>query len=70
MRTPTNRRDFMRLGALATGFQEYKGRAESLPVSSETSRLVSVKGMLTVPTGPGLGVTIEPSFAAKAVRLA
>jgi L-alanine-DL-glutamate epimerase-like enolase superfamily enzyme len=48
-------------------FQEYKGRDQSLPVSSETSPLVSVKGMLKVPTGPGLGVTIDPAFA-KAAR--
>jgi L-alanine-DL-glutamate epimerase-like enolase superfamily enzyme len=50
-------------------FQEYKGRDQSLPVSSDTSPLVSVKGMLTVPTGPGLGVTIDPSFVNKAIRL-
>ena len=50
-------------------FQEYKGRDQSLPVSSETSPLTSVKGMMTVPTGPGLGVTIDPSFVNKAVRL-
>ncbi len=43
-------------------FQEYKGRDRSLPVSSDTSTLVSVKGMLTVPTGPGLGITIDPAF--------
>jgi L-alanine-DL-glutamate epimerase-like enolase superfamily enzyme len=47
-------------------FQEYKGRDEGLPVSSETSPLVSVKGLLKVPTGPGLGVTIDPSFVNKA----
>lgn len=50
-------------------FQEYKGRDRSLPVSSETSPLVSVNGLLTVPTGPGLGVTIEPSFVQKAAQL-
>ena len=50
-------------------FQEYKGRDRSLPVSSETSPLVSVKGMLKVPTGPGLGVTIDPEFVGKAERL-
>jgi L-alanine-DL-glutamate epimerase-like enolase superfamily enzyme len=48
-------------------FQEYKGRDEGLPVSSDTSPLVSVKGLLRVPTGPGLGVTIDPSFVKKAV---
>jgi L-alanine-DL-glutamate epimerase-like enolase superfamily enzyme len=43
-------------------FQEYKGRDESLPVSSDTSTLLSVNGLLTVPSGPGLGVTIDPAF--------
>jgi len=46
-------------------FQEYKGRDESLPVSSESSTLRCVKGMLKVPTGPGLGVTIDPAYVAK-----
>jgi L-alanine-DL-glutamate epimerase-like enolase superfamily enzyme len=50
-------------------FQEYKGRDRSLPVSSETSPLVSVKGTFTVPTGPGLGATIEPAFIKTAARL-
>jgi L-alanine-DL-glutamate epimerase-like enolase superfamily enzyme len=43
-------------------FQEYKGREGVLPVSSDTSTLTSVSGILTVPRGPGLGVTIDPSF--------
>lgn len=47
-------------------FQEYKGRDDSLPVSSETSTLRCVKGSLTVPSGPGLGVTIDPVFVATA----
>jgi len=46
-------------------FQEYKGRDESLPVASDTSTLRCVNGMLTVPAGPGLGVTIDPAFVAK-----
>lgn len=46
--------------------QEYKGDDDTLPVSSETSSLRSEKGMLTAPTGPGLGVTIDPDFLAKA----
>ena len=46
-------------------FQEYKGRDQSLPVSSDTSSLQCVNGMLTVPKGPGLGVTINPTFVAK-----
>jgi L-alanine-DL-glutamate epimerase-like enolase superfamily enzyme len=50
-------------------FQEYKGRDDTLPVRSETSPLLSVKGSLKVPTGPGLGVTIDPAFVKTAVRL-
>lgn len=46
--------------------QEYKGEDDTLPVSSETSSLRSEKGLLTTPTGPGLGVTIDPDFLAKA----
>jgi L-alanine-DL-glutamate epimerase-like enolase superfamily enzyme len=51
-------------------FQEYKGRDAALPVSSASSTLRCVNGMLTVPTGPGLGVTIDPAFVNKATALA
>lgn len=50
--------------------QEYKGRDASLPVSSETSPLLSVNGILKVPTGPGLGVTIDPAFVKAAATIA
>ena len=50
-------------------FQEFKGREDTLPVSSPTSPLTSVKGILKVPTGPGLGVTIDASFVAKGAPL-
>jgi L-alanine-DL-glutamate epimerase-like enolase superfamily enzyme len=43
-------------------FQEYKGRGDSLQVASDTSPLKSVSGVLKVPSGPGLGVTIDPAF--------
>jgi len=46
--------------------QEYKGEDDNLPVHSDTSSLKSEKGMLTVPSGPGLGVTLAPDFLAKA----
>jgi L-alanine-DL-glutamate epimerase-like enolase superfamily enzyme len=42
--------------------QEYKGEDNNLPVSSSTSSLKSEQGMLTVPSGPGLGVTIDPDL--------
>jgi L-alanine-DL-glutamate epimerase-like enolase superfamily enzyme len=47
-------------------FQEYKGRDQSLPVSSQTSPLTSVDGVMKVPTEPGLGVTIDPAFVRQA----
>jgi L-alanine-DL-glutamate epimerase-like enolase superfamily enzyme len=55
--------------ANAGPFQEYKGEDDSLPVSSNTSPLTCVNGMLKVPTGPGLGVTIDPAFVKNAQTL-
>ena len=51
-------------------FQEFKGEDDSLPVSSDTSSLRCINGMLKVPAGPGLGVTIDPSFVKAAGTLA
>jgi L-alanine-DL-glutamate epimerase-like enolase superfamily enzyme len=41
--------------------QEYKGTDE-LPVSSPTSPLRAEKGVVRVPSGPGLGVVFDPAF--------
>jgi L-alanine-DL-glutamate epimerase-like enolase superfamily enzyme len=41
--------------------QEYKGTDE-LPVSSPTAPLRAEKGVVRVPSGPGLGVVFEPRF--------
>jgi L-alanine-DL-glutamate epimerase-like enolase superfamily enzyme len=46
--------------------QEFKNQDETLPVSCDTSSLKCVNGILKVPTGPGIGVTIDPSFVGKA----
>lgn len=46
--------------------QEYKGEDETLPVSCETSSLKSEDGMLQVPSGPGLGVAIDPGLLRRA----
>jgi L-alanine-DL-glutamate epimerase-like enolase superfamily enzyme len=46
--------------------QEFKDQDETLPVSCDTSSLKSEKGRLKVPTGAGLGVTIDPAFINKA----
>jgi L-alanine-DL-glutamate epimerase-like enolase superfamily enzyme len=51
-------------------FQEYKGDDDSLPVSSDSSSLQCVRGMLTVPSGPGFGVTLDPAFVKAAVTVA
>jgi L-alanine-DL-glutamate epimerase-like enolase superfamily enzyme len=45
--------------------QEYKGTDE-LPVSSPTAELRAVKGMVRVPSGPGLGVVFDPAFLRQA----
>jgi L-alanine-DL-glutamate epimerase-like enolase superfamily enzyme len=45
--------------------QEYKGTDE-LPVSSPTSPLRAVKGVVRVPSGPGLGVVFDPAFLKQA----
>lgn len=44
--------------------QEYKGEDDNLPVSSSSSSLRSEGWMLTVPSGAGLGVEIDPKFLA------
>jgi len=45
--------------------QEYKGTDE-LPVSSPTSPLRAEKGVVRVPSGPGLGVVFDPAFLREA----
>ena len=49
--------------------QEYKG-TDDLPVSSPTAPLRAEKGVVKVPSGPGLGVVFDPAFvrAAKPVE--
>src|SRR4051794_10617650 len=49
-------------------FTEFKGNAE-IPVTSETSPLRVEKGMVRVPSGPGLGVTIDPAFVRQAAKV-
>lgn len=45
--------------------QEYQGEDDELPVTSDTSSLKSVTGLLKVPSGPGFGITIDPTFLAR-----
>jgi len=46
-------------------FHEFKGFNKSIPLECSTSDLKSNDGVVTVPTGPGLGVEIDPEFIAK-----
>jgi L-alanine-DL-glutamate epimerase-like enolase superfamily enzyme len=46
-------------------YHEFKGFNNSIPLECSTSDLKSNDGVVTVPTGPGLGVEIDPDFIAK-----
>jgi L-alanine-DL-glutamate epimerase-like enolase superfamily enzyme len=46
-------------------FHEFKGFNRSIPLECATSNLESADGVVTVPSGPGLGVEIDPEFIAK-----
>jgi len=50
---------------------EFKGFETRIPFECPTSPLTIVNGKMKVPTGFGLGVTIDPEFVAKheAVKL-
>jgi L-alanine-DL-glutamate epimerase-like enolase superfamily enzyme len=49
-------------------FTEFKGDTD-IPVNSETSSLKCENGMVRVPAGPGFGITIDPAFLRKAVKV-
>ncbi len=50
----------------AAPFHEFKGLNEDLPMECPTSDLaIDKSGTIKVPTGPGLGVVIDPDFIAK-----
>lgn len=46
-------------------FHEFKGFNKEIPLSCSTSDLKSNDGVVTVPSGPGLGVEIDPEFIGK-----
>ena len=46
-------------------FHEFKGFNRKIPLECATSSLESADGVVTVPSGPGLGVEIDPVFIAK-----
>jgi L-alanine-DL-glutamate epimerase-like enolase superfamily enzyme len=43
-------------------FHEFKGLNKEIPLICSTSELSSSKGIVKVPTGAGLGVTLDPDF--------
>ncbi len=49
-------------------FTEFKGNAD-IPVSSTTSSLKVEGGKIRVPSGPGFGITIDPTFVREAVQV-
>jgi L-alanine-DL-glutamate epimerase-like enolase superfamily enzyme len=49
-------------------FTEFKGDSD-IPATSETSSLKVENGLVRVPTGPGFGITIDPAFIRKAVKV-
>jgi len=50
-------------------FHEFKALSKDLPFECKTSSLVSENGIVKLPTGPGLGVDIDPDFIKKHVVL-
>ena len=46
-------------------YHEFKGFNDKLPISCPTSDLKIKEGKVKVPTGPGLGVIIDPDYIAK-----
>ena len=46
-------------------YHEFKGFNNDMPFVCKTSTLSSDDGVVTVPTGPGLGIDIDPEYIAK-----
>jgi L-alanine-DL-glutamate epimerase-like enolase superfamily enzyme len=46
-------------------YHEFKGFNDTIPIECDTSDLRSNDGVVTVPSGPGLGVEIDPDFLAR-----
>ena len=46
-------------------YHEFKGIEETVPFECKTSSLKTTNGVVTVPTGPGSGIEIDPAFIKK-----
>ncbi|WP_414664778.1 mandelate racemase/muconate lactonizing enzyme family protein [Horticoccus sp. 23ND18S-11] len=51
--------------ANAGPFHEFKGLSQAIPFECKTSSLKTDGGVVTVPTGPGSGIEIDPDFIKK-----
>ena len=50
-------------------YHEFKGFNTQIPYQCDTSKLTSNEGVVEVPKGPGLGITIDPDFIKKHLTL-
>lgn len=46
-------------------YHEFKGFNNELPFVCPTSRLESIEGVVEVPSGPGLGIELDPAYISK-----
>ncbi len=46
-------------------YHEFKGLSQAIPFECKTSNLGTTGGFVTVPTGPGSGIEIDPAFVKK-----
>jgi L-alanine-DL-glutamate epimerase-like enolase superfamily enzyme len=46
-------------------YHEFKGFNKDIPVDCQTSSLESEEGVVTVPSGPGMGLEIDPDYISK-----
>ncbi len=46
-------------------YHEFKGFNKTIPFTCSTSNLSSDHGVITVPTGPGLGINIDPEYISR-----
>jgi L-alanine-DL-glutamate epimerase-like enolase superfamily enzyme len=49
----------------AGAYHEFKGLSDDVPFECKTSSLKTENGVVTVPTGPGSGIEIDPAFIRK-----
>jgi L-alanine-DL-glutamate epimerase-like enolase superfamily enzyme len=50
-------------------YHEFKGVNSDIPLECDTSSLKSENGVVIVPSGPGLGITLDPDFLKKHERV-